>query len=517
MIRSIGVLQISILVLTGLAATATGADLHRPARLGSRGSIVATRPGAAITAGVTASGNLFPQPRLVGFSPLIAISATNEHSTKDIDYAHELQPAYLCDPDNPPTMETCGTLNAPAATNFVVGILDSGAVVDLVAGLAADRLGIFGPYMTTNSIPIGGVGGEVSALISHPIGYYAAGLSAVGEGGLLDTSQLVGHTNVSVVAAPAIDCGGGETIIAVIGTPFLAFYTSFMYVDTPRRVIVEDLIYKSPDVQIQSPLFGIPDEFAHSIPIVFGGPSPAVTTASYYPVVFDPEDLTTPMLPTQLSFTPVSLPFGGVFFTDVLLREGPAGNNNPVQAFRMMVDTGAQSSIISPAVAASLSLPRHPDFEIDVCGVGGVSPAEPAYYVDYVKLNALGGALEFSNAPFVVLDLMSPEGGSLDGVLGMNFFWNRNVAFEPSITTSGFVHVSAPIPVAPADLDVDQQVNNDDHFAFVNCFSGPGAAIAPECLHADLTGEGRVSLDDFMWMTRCYNDPEVDADLECGP
>lgn len=517
MFRSDGSIRIVVAVLAIGFAGSSRAEFHRPIRLGSRGAIIATHPSPVTGQEVMASaGSPFPQPRLVGFSPLIAITATNERARKDIDYAHDLQAAYTCDPTTPPIPGVCGSLNAPATTNFVVGILDSGAVVDLAAGLAADRLGLYGPHMTNNAIPIGGVGGEVSALLSQPIGYYAAGLSAVSTHGSLDTSQLVGHTNVSAVVSPAIDCGNGEALIAVIGTPFLAFYTSFMWVDTPRRVIVEDFIYKSPDVQIRDPALGVPEEFDHSIPIVFGGPSPAVTTASYYPVL-DPDDLITPMLPTQLSLSPLSFPLGGVFFTDVQLREGAPGDNNPVQTFRMMVDTGAQSSVISPAVAASLSLPRDPDFTIDVCGVGGLVPDQHAYYVDYTKLNALGGALEFSNAPFVVLDLMSPEGGSLDGVLGMNFFWNRNVAFEPSLTTSGFLHVSAPIPVAPADLDVDHQVNNDDHFAFVNCFSGMNAPLLPECLHADITADGRVGLDDFLWMTRCYNEPGQTADQACGP
>lgn len=149
-----------------------------------------------------------------------------------------------------------------------------------------------------------------------------------------------------------------------------------------------------------------------------GGISP-VTTCSYYP---DFEDLITPIAPTQLSFTPLSFPTGGVFFSNVQALMGePSPTNFPI-TMRLMVDTGAQASIISPAMAAELNLPLDPDFTISACGIGGIIEGIPGYFIDYVKINAFGGALEYSRAPFVVLDLLSPEGGALDGVLGMNFF-----------------------------------------------------------------------------------------------
>ena len=152
-------------------------------------------------------------------------------------------------------------------------------------------------------------------------------------------------------------------------------------------------------------------------------------------------------MPTLLSMMPESiLTFGGAFFADIGVLEGEPGSTNPIQTIRVLVDTGAQSSIISPTVAANLSLPTEPDFTVDVCGVGGTVEDVPGYYIDYVKISALGGALEFSTAPVVVIDLQSPEGGSLDGVLGMNFFWNRNIVFDPSLTVSSFIHVSDPVP-----------------------------------------------------------------------
>jgi hypothetical protein len=131
----------------------------------------------------------------------------------------------------------------------------------------------------------------------------------------------------------------------------------------------------------------------------------------------------------------------------------------------MLVDTGAQSSIISSNVAAKLNLPLEPDFTAQICGIGGTTEA-PGYYVDYVRINAMGGALEFERVPFIVLDMESPEGGSLDGILGMNLFWNRNIVLEPTTSGTGFLHISNPVPFAYIDLNLDDVVDATDFAIF---------------------------------------------------
>jgi hypothetical protein len=90
--------------------------------------------------------------------------------------------------------------------------------------------------------------------------------------------------------------------------------------------------------------------------------------------------------------------------------------------------------------------------------------------VDYARINALGGALEFSRVPFVVLDVESPEGGPLDGILGMNFFWNRNIVLEPTIAGAAFLHVSEPVPYAFIDLNYDGAVDVADFAIFASAW-----------------------------------------------
>jgi hypothetical protein len=418
----------------------------------------------------------YPVPRLAGFSPLVAITTSDARSTVDIDYEHKQALGF-----------TGNALTTPANENFIIGIVDSGSDTDLFAGSFAASVGLTGANLTGYAIPIGGVGGTVDADVSQPLGVFAADLGAVNPNQTLDLLQVTGHWHASVLAAPAIECGGVEAVSGVIGRPLLSLFNTVIDVDTPREVTVDGTTYKSPAVSIQSKSDPLPT-YSHQVSLEFGGLSPA-TTASYYPDFFD---LITPQIPTLFALSPLSFPLGGAFFTTLYVREGQQSEI----PLRMLVDTGAQTSIISPAVAASLNLPIQPDFTIDVCGVGGFTTGISCYYIDYGRLNALGGALEFSQMPVVVLDLSSPEGGSLDGIVGMNLFWNRNIAFQPSLELSSALSVSAPLNVPWGDNDVDFDVDADDWAAFDQAFSGD-AAPAPEFLHFVYNDDGDVGLEEL--------------------
>ena len=162
---------------------------------------------------VTAEETLpYPQPPLAGFSPLIAITTSDEEGNWNYEYEHVLEDSYVGSP-----------LTGGTELDYIIGIFDSGAVVDLIAGPSATTLGIEGAYLTGNTFPIGGVGGDiVDADVSWPIGIFAGSLGAINDG-VLDPNEVVGHSNVSVLAAPEISCDNGESITGVVGTPFLSF------------------------------------------------------------------------------------------------------------------------------------------------------------------------------------------------------------------------------------------------------------------------------------------------------
>jgi hypothetical protein len=389
----------------------------------------------------------YPEPPLGGFTPLVAITASDESGIAgDFEYEHVLEDTYV------------GSALPDANSNVVIGIFDSGSVVDLAAGASADALGLEGGMLTGNTIPIGGIGDEIIyAPISWPVGIFAGSLSAINNG-QIDPNQVIGHSNVSVVVAPEISCVTGEEITAVVGTPFISFYTTVILNEHLQTANLGGSNYTGPDVQILDPYdAGIPT-YPRSVAMEASGIT-LLLTANYYP---DFGDLETPIFPTMLSMSALSIPFGGAFFAEIEALEGEPGPTNPLEDMRVMVDTGAQISIMTEGMAANLSLPTQGDFTVDVCGVGGLVEDVPGYYIDYVKINALGGAMEFSNAPFIVLDIGSPDGLPLDGILGMNFFWNRNIVFEPTLTGSSFIHVSDPVPFADADIDDDGDTDLED-------------------------------------------------------
>jgi hypothetical protein len=418
----------------------------------------AKSPQASPDIRIAAETPALPEPPVAGFSPLVAIVTSDRRSSDDFDWEHALASSYVGRP-----------LNAPAEKNFVVGILDTGSVVDMAAGDSAQVLGMTGSHLTTSTFPIGGVSGTTDTTITQPIGVFAAGLGAIDPNGELDLTKLVGHTNVAALASPEISCDNGESVSAIVGTPFIAFYTTIINVDQPRRVVVRGQTFIAPDIEIADSYTPSPSVYQHRIPMELGGLSP-VATASYYafPDLSDWENILgdwLPLTPTLLSMGALTLPTGGSFFADVGVLQGEAGPLNMLRSARMLVDTGAQSSIISTNLAAKLNLPLEPDFTAQICGVGG-SNEVPGYYLDYVRIDAMGGALEFAHVPFIVLDMESPEGGSLDGILGMNFFWNRNVVLEPTTTGAGFLHISDPVPYAYIDLNDDGVVDALDFAVF---------------------------------------------------
>lgn len=478
-------------------------------RAGTHRTIVAVHSGASrdkVEGTVATIDFPFPHPRLVGFSPLVAITTSDAGLPlgTDFEFEHELEPNYVGQP-----------LDPQAEIGFVVGYLDSGSDVNLVAGSAKFELGLYGSNLTQNSIAVGGVGGTVLAPITMPVGFFAAGLSAIDNNGLLDYSALVGHSNVCGLAIPSIDCGEGELVAAIMGNPFIAFHNTIIRVDNPQTVYVDGRRFRGPEVHIQQVWEQFP-VFGHKVSMTFNGLSPLVSTANYFP---DFQDLVTPLFPTLLSMAAGLIPSGGAFFATLTVFHGdPNDPLNTAQPMRVLVDTGAQSSIMSPGMAARLSLPIESDFSIDVCGVGGLAEGIPGYYVDAVRINALGGPLDFAEAPFVVLDLPSPDGGVLDGVLGMNFFWNRNIIFEPALGFSAFLHVSDPIAFSYADSDVDFDVDLEDAELFLSCVNGPASAVfvSPECNHLDIDVDGDLDLDDYGTFQRCFSGADVDADPDCG-
>ena len=97
----------------------------------------------------------------------------------------------------------------------------------------------------------------------------------------------------------------------------------------------------------------------------------------------------------------------------------------------MLQVRGAQVTVISFGIGSRLGLdPANPDFEVDIQDVTGEITIHPGFYIDSLQIPALGDWLEFTNVPVVLLDVASPEGGTLDGIIGMNLFVDFNLVLR---------------------------------------------------------------------------------------
>jgi len=154
-----------------------------------------------------------------------------------------------------------------------------------------------------------------------------------------------------------------------------------------------------------------------------------------YPLAWpDEEGYFVPMIPSVLDL-------GSLFFTasEITFDEGLETTRG-----RMMVDTGAQATLISQIAAAELGLDLdHPEFEVELQGFACAVTA-PGFYIDRVRAPALGGSLVWNNAPVLVLNAPGPSGETLFGILGSNLFGDRDLVFNGAAVPP-YVDVSEPI------------------------------------------------------------------------
>jgi hypothetical protein len=362
---------------------------------------------------------------VLGYTPYVVVATSDERSPPTLlDFEHHVRASYSGNP-----------LVTPVSTHFVIGILGSGASAHLCTDAAAEDLGLVGGILTPNVVTIQGTTGSVDAVITYPIGVFAAGLSAIDALGALDSSQLVGHTNVALLKAPA-NCSPSPPVVCDVGTPLLSFFTTVISQSEPQSKVIRGNVFQGPDVRFEdmaTPISG----YAHQIVLEVGGTIP-VTTASYYP---DTLDLETPDTPTMLTLSPFTVPTGAAFFLNTQL----IADNGPTVAVRGMLSTASPFTIAHSSVAADLELPLNPDFTIDICDITGLTTSLPGYIVSTVRIPSLGGAIELKDVPIVVADLASPEGGPLEVAIGTNLFWNRDIVIRPSLFGAGTLYVSDPV------------------------------------------------------------------------
>ena len=330
-----------------------------------------------------------------------------------------------------------GTPTANPQTNYAIGIFDTGASAHIVGYDAATDLGLFSSYVpgtthnfvTGNEIEITGVTGSTFASVSYPLGIFIDGLNAIGPAGLLDTSEMMGQSNISILvgqhpAPPKPD------LPTAIGSPLSVNFTTVFRNDQMITVSHNSEEFTGPSISIyDDPNDPRIPSYANTIPLEL---RPLGSFSIQYVPDFGFYDLSGDIFDWDFTFDTPGSPSvimgnlaQSIFFVHSV--DLTHGGSLASDKDRFMFDTGAQVSVLGKRIGARLGLdPANPDEWVEITGITGRPTQEPLFYIDSLQIPALGEWLTFTNVPMILLDIASPEGGTLDGIIGMNLFVNFN-------------------------------------------------------------------------------------------
>jgi predicted aspartyl protease len=383
---------------------------------------------------------LVESPPVDGFVPWIAVSITKKRAA-DLDFDA--------------VVETSVAGSYPTGvdwrSDYIIGLFDTGASSHVIGYADARRAGVHPGLLTSNSVTVSGVTGSVDALVSYPLALFIDGLDAVSADTLvLDRSGMMGESNVAVVVGA--NPGNGPDLPTAIGTPLSVYYTTLIRNDQPVTLTRNDKTFTAPQIRMYETDDADAPRFTNVIPLELRPLGAA--SVQYIPTVdlggggFDWGDLDSLFgggSSTLMEYPPSSpsMIIGNsaqsLFFVhSVDLYDGP---RSAVDKSRFMLDTGAQVTVVGTRMAARLQLDTTaPEFEVEIEGVTGDITMAPGFYVDTIEIPALGKWFKATNVPVVLMDISSPEGGTLDGIIGMNLFVNFNLI----VRGGGFFLTSDP-------------------------------------------------------------------------
>jgi predicted aspartyl protease len=347
-------------------------------------------------------------PPLGGFVPWITLAITD----KRFD---ETSMIFEAVPESPVTGEY---MTANPDADYAIGIFDTGASAHVISHTAAAQASLSGPYLTSNIIEISGIVGSVDAWVSQPVGIFVDGIGAIEPNGLLyDTSGMVGEWNTAVAVGDAV---GSPNLPTAIGSPLSVYYAAEFRNERQLFLTHNYEDFNGPDIIFydrEDPYIPL---YPNIIPLELrplGG-----VNVQYIPTIdpFNPFEFP----PASPSVIIGNLSQSIFFVHSVDLYEA---DKSAIDKDRFMLDTGAQVTVVGSRIAARLKLdPDDPNFELPVMGITGETVIAPGFYIDAIEIPALGEWLSFTDVPIILLDVSSPEGGTLDGIIGMNLFVEFN-------------------------------------------------------------------------------------------
>jgi predicted aspartyl protease len=406
-------------------------------------------PSSVTTLGEQASTSVFAyvidSPPIAGFVPWIVVSPTDEHISWDIN-------AYA-------SGGVVGNYLAEnAQSDYAIGIFDTGASVNVISDDDAVKTRIDPNWVTSLPVDLIGATGTATAYTTDPLGIFIGGLDLLEPNGLLlDDSNMLGEYNVSVLAGDPIE---SPNLPTAIGAPMAVYLNAAFWNSEQLSVTIDGNDFNSPYIRFYSIGDPCTPSFCAKIGLELR-PSDAAAV-QYFPcdilLMCGGEPDGTPLIPSTMwgFLSNQSL----YFLPRVDLEDGDytAPFND-----KFMFDTGAQITVISYTMAAGLHLnTNNPDFPVEIQDVTGQITIEPGFYIDSLVIPAINQWLEYTNVPVVVLDVQSPEGGLLDGIIGMNLFVDLNFVFKgggfqynPQLEFEPTCNVTADIAPACGDCKVD--------------------------------------------------------------
>jgi hypothetical protein len=445
-------------------------------------------PGATISV----IANVIESPPISGFVPWIVVSATDARlGAWEVDAVPETSVTGNYLPGSNPQ------------SDYAIGLYDTGAAANLIGDVAAMKGGLFGlspyyypyPYITENMVEIlGATGSSVYVWVSQPIGLFVDGLGALDPNGLLiDNSGMVGETNVSILVGDPYD---SPNLPTAIGSPMSVYFTASFRNDRQITIFHDSNHFTAPDAHFYGSYDPSIPDYSNTIYLDL---RPIGAAAVQY--IFDPFD------PEYPPFTPSIIMAGltgqSLFFTN---RTDLAHKNRTSTQKKFMVDTGAQISVISGAQTTELGINKSdPNFWVEITDVTGDTIDAKGFIIDLLEISADPEWLSFTDVPVVMLDVTSPEGGTLEGIIGMNLFVEFNLVFRGGGLPDYGGHTLEFEPIdyrAVCDIapgDGDGKINNLDLAAFVKAWLATSTSPNwnPRADLAPVVRDGRVDSNDF--------------------
>ncbi|MEM1444443.1 MAG: aspartyl protease family protein [Planctomycetota bacterium] len=360
-----------------------------------------------------------------GFQPWVAFTLTNEFSNENQDDLF-----FVADVDS--TFNPSRSLPNAGTPIYEIGLLDSGSQVNLLTDDATTAFDVVGQgFGGTELIEAVGVSGSEFLTVQDPLGIFTAGLQHVIPNAS-NTGVFIPAANDEVLRglksnAPA-SAPAGSVLPNVIGLPMMSTHTTVIRNSQPQFVEDGDETFRAPSVEFLPLGDPIPSDFSRRAALGLEVNATFGTTEPLY--VFNVGNAISGDPLHENPSTPTAV--GGAFFTDIDIAN--AGTTRTAEVF---FDTGAQVSVVNELLAAQLGFDvvnDTPDFTVPIIGVGGAQTDIPGFIADSLTVPAVGGNFTATNVPIVVLEnVPNPLGaGILDGILGTNVFWDRDLVIDPA-------------------------------------------------------------------------------------